>query len=52
LKTTSLCLLIGIDDEPVILELLHDCLADMNLRIITARDPDVGMDLIKQHRPP
>lgn len=43
--------MIATDDEPVILELLHDFLADMNLRIISARDAELGLDLIRQNRP-
>jgi response regulator RpfG family c-di-GMP phosphodiesterase len=37
MEKASQLLIIAIDDEPVILEFLHDSLADMNLRIISAR---------------
>ena len=41
-------LMIAIDDEPIILELLESSLADINLRIMTTADPELGLELIKQ----
>ena len=43
----SQLLIIAINDEWVILELLHDSLADIKLRIISARDPELGLDLVR-----
>ena len=40
-----------VDDEQGTLDLLTDVFKDMGVRVLTAADPQVGLDLIKQNRP-
>ena len=44
-------LIVVVDDEQGTLDLLTDVLKSMDVRILTATDPDVGLNLIKQNRP-
>jgi DNA-binding NtrC family response regulator len=43
--------LLIIDDNPGSLELLSSALAQSGLEILTASDPEQGLDLVHQHRP-
>lgn len=44
-------LIVVVDDERGTLDLLTDALSDMDVRVLTATDPEVGLSLIKQNRP-
>jgi DNA-binding NtrC family response regulator len=43
--------LLVIDDDPLGLEFIQDVLANSGVEILTATDPNVGLELFKQHRP-
>ncbi|MBI4902272.1 MAG: sigma-54-dependent Fis family transcriptional regulator [Acidobacteria bacterium] len=43
--------LLVIDDNPGSLEIVSTALAGEGLRILTASDPEQGLDLVRQHRP-
>jgi DNA-binding NtrC family response regulator len=44
-------LIVVIDDEQSMLDLLQEALSDMEVRVLTCRDPEEGLNTIKQHRP-
>jgi DNA-binding NtrC family response regulator len=44
-------LIVVVDDELAMLDVLQDAFADMDVRVLTASDPEVGLALIKQNRP-
>jgi len=44
-------LVVVVDDEQGTLDLLTDVFTDMDLRVLTTTDPEVGLDLIRQKRP-
>src|SRR5207248_9392320 len=43
--------MVVVDDEQGTLDLLTDALSDIGVRVLTARDPEVGFGLIKENRP-
>jgi DNA-binding NtrC family response regulator len=43
--------LLAIDDDPASLELISESLAGKELRILTAADPGIGLELLHQQRP-
>jgi len=47
---SSITLLV-IDDDPASLDLISDALEQTNLRILTATDPQSGLDIIRERRP-
>lgn len=40
-----------IDDEQLTLDMLHDALTEMGIRVLASTDPEAGVELIKLHRP-
>jgi len=43
--------LLAIDDDPLSLDLVSDALADHGLQILTADDPERGLELVRRERP-
>ncbi len=43
--------LLAIDDDPQSLELVSEALSDNGLEIMTAGDPETGLDLVRRERP-
>ena len=44
-------LVVVVDDEQGTLDLLTDIFTNMDLRVLTSSDPEVGLNLIRQNRP-
>src|ERR1017187_6999317 len=43
--------LLAIDDDPQSLELVSEALSDNGLRVLTADDPERGLELVRRERP-
>ena len=50
-ETENTVTLVAVDDDPASLELVEEALSSEGLSIFTATDPQVGLDLVAQHRP-
>ena len=44
-------LIVVVDDEQSMLDVLNDAFSDMGVRVLTALDPELGLELIRQNRP-
>jgi DNA-binding NtrC family response regulator len=44
-------LIVVVDDEQSMLDVMHDALSDMEVRVLTATDPELGLEMIRENRP-